>query len=161
MYSEAFCIFIVKTFFNEEKTFEETELVIYFNRKKEKFKVVLAFFYLVSLRPIFYIPLPAESSLLDEKNMPFVTIKYYISPLRNEKSLWKFKFSLYFFAKLLWKLFNSNNNIEDYKYRGLSLSVEVRGWLKIYQDLPGLYHCIYTLIDSPCLNCKPAGQCPL
>ena len=81
MYSEAFCIFIVKTFFNEEKTFEETELVIYFNRKKEKFKVVLAFFYLVSLRPIFYIPLPAESSLLEEKNMPFVTIKYYISPL--------------------------------------------------------------------------------
>ena len=81
MYSEAFCIFIVKTFFNEEKTFEESELVIYFNRKKEKFKVVLAFFYLVSLRPIFYIPVPAESSWLEEKNMPFVTIKYYISPL--------------------------------------------------------------------------------
>ena len=70
MYSEAFCIFIVKTFFNEEKTFEETELVIYFNRKKEKFKVVLAFFYLVSLRPIFYIPVPAESSLLEKKTCP-------------------------------------------------------------------------------------------
>ena len=68
--------------FNEEKTFEETELVIYFNGKKEKFKVVLAFFFLFSsLSPIFYIPLPAESSLLEEKNMPFVTIKYYISPL--------------------------------------------------------------------------------
>ena len=50
MYSEAFCIFIVKTFFNEEKTFEESELVIYFNRKKEKFKVVLAFF-LFSIPP--------------------------------------------------------------------------------------------------------------
>ena len=71
MYSEAFCIFIVKTFFNEEKTFEESELVIYFNRKKEKFKVVLAFFfYLVSLRPIFYIPVPAESSLLEKKTCP-------------------------------------------------------------------------------------------
>ena len=50
MYSEAFCIFIVKTLFNEEKTFEETELVIYFNRKKEKFKVVLASF-LFSIPP--------------------------------------------------------------------------------------------------------------
>ena len=70
MYSKAFCIFIVKTFFNEEKTFEESELVIYFNRKKEKFKVVLAFFYLVSLRPIFYIPVPAESSLLEKKTCP-------------------------------------------------------------------------------------------
>ena len=38
---------------------------------------------------------------------------------------------------------------------------EVRGLLKIYQSQPGLYHCIYTLIDSPCLNCKPAGHCPV
>ena len=140
--------------------------------RKRSLKQFQHFFYLVSLRPIFYIPVPAESSLLEEKTCPSsrLNIIYLLKKMRkvcenlNFPSLSSLNYcescSIAIIISKITNILVSVWYFQSEEDMG-GWWTEVRGLLKIYQSQPGLYHCIYTLIDSPCLNCKPAGHCPV